>query len=252
VLDLQAQLDKEQKSYDSQAEFIKSIEGDVVEARRRAGLTDLQRSIEDFKTKQAQDAAEYQEQIAAYKKSYDEKRLIDQENYNQKQADYVKQWKEYVQQLLDETAQYKTKQKTIQEMLDEANASYKAIMDDQKKYTVETIGEEIKAYQQLASAIASVQSAQNMASLKTVTSNISLSGKRAEGGPVNAGGTYLVGENGPEIFSPSGSGMITPNNQLGGNVTYAPVFNISGGNPSEIRRIIDDYFRPLMINHKIS
>ena len=41
-------------------------------------------------------------------------------------------------------------------------------------------------------------------------------GGRAAGGPVNAGTTYLVGERGPELFTPSGSGMIIPNNRLGG------------------------------------
>jgi hypothetical protein len=41
-------------------------------------------------------------------------------------------------------------------------------------------------------------------------------GGRAAGGPVNAGTTYLVGERGPELFTPSGSGSIIPNNRLGG------------------------------------
>jgi phage-related minor tail protein len=36
------------------------------------------------------------------------------------------------------------------------------------------------------------------------------SGARADGGAVNAGGAYLVGERGPEIFRPSGSGMVEP------------------------------------------
>lgn len=39
---------------------------------------------------------------------------------------------------------------------------------------------------------------------------------KATGGPVSAGTTYLVGEKGPEIFTPSGSGNIIPNHQLGG------------------------------------
>lgn len=38
-----------------------------------------------------------------------------------------------------------------------------------------------------------------------------LDGQRANGGPVNAGGSYLVGERGPEIFTPSRSGSIIPN-----------------------------------------
>ena len=43
-------------------------------------------------------------------------------------------------------------------------------------------------------------------------------GKRAQGGPVSAGRSYVVGERGPEIFTPRGSGNITANNKLGGSV----------------------------------
>ena len=44
------------------------------------------------------------------------------------------------------------------------------------------------------------------------TINVSkIDGARAAGGPVKAGGSYLVGENGPELFSPNSSGNITPN-----------------------------------------
>lgn len=41
-------------------------------------------------------------------------------------------------------------------------------------------------------------------------------GFRADGGPVQAGKTYMTGERGPELFTPSVSGHITPNHQLGG------------------------------------
>ena len=37
---------------------------------------------------------------------------------------------------------------------------------------------------------------------------------RAMGGPVSAGSPYIVGERGPELFMPSGSGTIIPNNQM--------------------------------------
>lgn len=44
---------------------------------------------------------------------------------------------------------------------------------------------------------------------------------RAEGGPVRQGGSYLVGEEGPELFTPGRSGGITPNDKMGGGgVTY--------------------------------
>ncbi|MNM87653.1 Lambda phage tail tape-measure protein [compost metagenome] len=39
---------------------------------------------------------------------------------------------------------------------------------------------------------------------------------RAAGGPVNAGQPYIVGEVGPELFVPPGSGNIVPNSALGG------------------------------------
>ena len=41
-------------------------------------------------------------------------------------------------------------------------------------------------------------------------------GGRAAGGPVSAGTTYLVGEKGPELFTPSGSGTLSPNHAMGG------------------------------------
>lgn len=47
-------------------------------------------------------------------------------------------------------------------------------------------------------------------------------GARAMGGPVTAGASYLVGEKGPEIFTPSTSGNIIPNGGGGGS---APVIN---------------------------
>ncbi|WP_276716867.1 hypothetical protein [Pseudooceanicola nitratireducens] len=40
-------------------------------------------------------------------------------------------------------------------------------------------------------------------------------GFRADGGPVQAGKTYVTGERGPELFTPSTSGFITPNHELG-------------------------------------
>jgi hypothetical protein len=40
-------------------------------------------------------------------------------------------------------------------------------------------------------------------------------GKREMGGPVGPGQSFLVGEKGPEMFTPSSRGNIVPNNQLG-------------------------------------
>lgn len=48
-----------------------------------------------------------------------------------------------------------------------------------------------------------------------------IKGARAFGGPVMAGGSYLVGERGPEIFTPNTGGQIIPNNKLGGGSAAA-------------------------------
>jgi hypothetical protein len=56
---------------------------------------------------------------------------------------------------------------------------------------------------------------------------------RALGGPVMGGQTYMVGENGPELFTPAQSGSITRNDQLGGsgdmNVNFTIIANDTAG-----------------------
>ena len=47
--------------------------------------------------------------------------------------------------------------------------------------------------------------------------------RRENGGPVSKGRSYLVGERGPEMFTPSRSGRIVANNELGGTVVNVNV-----------------------------
>ena len=51
---------------------------------------------------------------------------------------------------------------------------------------------------------------------------------KADGGPVMKGGSYIVGERGPELFSPGVSGMITPNHALGGSTNITVNVDASG------------------------
>ena len=64
-------------------------------------------------------------------------------------------------------------------------------------------------------------------SLKTADKTV-VDGTKAAGGPVRGGGTYLVGERGPELFSPGVSGMITPNHALGGGTNVVVNVDASG------------------------
>lgn len=72
-------------------------------------------------------------------------------------------------------------------------------------------------------------------------------GGKAVGGPVGAGTTYLVGENGPELFTPGFSGNITPNNQLGAagqNVSVNIYGNISTANgPQDVKALAEQISR---------
>ena len=46
--------------------------------------------------------------------------------------------------------------------------------------------------------------------------SVDFGGKKAGGGPVSGGQSYLVGEKGPELFVPRSHGNIVPNNAMGG------------------------------------
>ena len=53
-------------------------------------------------------------------------------------------------------------------------------------------------------------------------------GGAADGGPIKGGKTYLVGERGPELFTPGVSGTVTPNHALGGSTSVVVNVDASG------------------------
>ena len=63
-------------------------------------------------------------------------------------------------------------------------------------------------------------------------------GARADGGPVTGGMAYLVGERGPEIVVPRGSGTVIPNDRIGGP-SISQTFNIDarGADASMVPRL---------------
>ena len=56
--------------------------------------------------------------------------------------------------------------------------------------------------------------------------------KRANGGPVSAGRSYVVGERGPELFTPRSSGMVTANDKIGGGTTNMVTVNVDASGSS--------------------
>jgi len=57
---------------------------------------------------------------------------------------------------------------------------------------------------------------------------VTMASFKANGGPVKGGNSYIVGERGPELFSPGVSGMITPNEMLGGSTNIVVNVDASG------------------------
>jgi hypothetical protein len=75
-----------------------------------------------------------------------------------------------------------------------------------------------------------------------------IAGARWSGGPVSGGSSYIVGERGPEIFTPSGSGMITAN---GAGGTTNVTVNVSGADPQAVVTALQKYVRnngPVPVN----
>lgn len=76
---------------------------------------------------------------------------------------------------------------------------------------------------------------------------------RAAGGPVNSNGSYIVGENGPELFTPDRYGSITRNSDVGGQPI---VINITGnsfmGKEGIAEEISQSIMKTLMQNTKLA
>lgn len=128
---------------------------------------------------------------------------------------------------------------TVKKAVEDNKEELAAIIDFSKKYLVPFFAGGLKfAIEGVAKAFALVlnivggivSGLQTMIDLgKKIGGTIGgvFGGGKAMGGPVNAGTTYLVGEQGPELFSPSTSGNIIPNNKLGGSGQTINI-NVSG------------------------
>ena len=95
----------------------------------------------------------------------------------------------------------------------------------------------------ISSAINGIQTLISLVSninLGSIAKRLNLfGGGRASGGSVMSGTSYLVGERGAELFTPSSNGTITPNSALGGGNTYNITVNGALDGKSVSRQIIE-------------
>jgi len=84
-----------------------------------------------------------------------------------------------------------------------------------------------------------------MKGLRALVEITSVDGARASGGPVGGGGSYLVGEKGPEIFTPAMSGFVSPVTRSGGRgatITISPTIIVRQATDAvdKIERMVKD------------
>lgn len=190
--DLQKQLDTEQAGLDAVTDFTKANQTAITEAKRRAGLTQLQRDVEDYQKRKALQTAEYNDKLASL-----QQQLADEINKQNQEIEL-----------------YKQRTTKIAEFTKAATDDYITASQSRVAQTKDEVNQEIQAFAALASAISAVRTAS--ASAVTTYSVPNFGGKREMGGPVQMKTSYLVGERGPEIFVPSQDGTIVPNHALGG------------------------------------
>ena len=129
----------------------------------------------------------------------------------------------------------------VKDALDDNKDSFKTLFDFMKTYVAPFLGGAMKiAIQAIGTALSVVINliADVIDGFKWIISNGKkvgdflgninpFGGGRASGGPVSMGKTYLVGERGPELFSPGSNGTIIPNHALKGGSSGGATINIS-------------------------
>ncbi len=182
-----------QKLYDKETKLTE-LKSELMTEETDARKTELNAQIKEIEKFLGDHKADYQ-QYSKELKAVREYNALDEiqqlkVDFALKQAELKKQ---YDEDLEDLKKQYKKRKKELEKHLDD-------IKDELKKFM----------------------------SSKTVKDATKLGVKvdvqaRAMGGPVEANSPYIVGEQGPELFVPKGSGSIVPNGKLGTNITI--VFN---------------------------
>lgn len=185
--------------------------------------------------------ARHDEELATYdlkeaEKALEEQRKLDAESQKARAA----RLKEELKQALKDNADVLESSKAIGSAMEDAMM---AMVDGTKSVK--------DAFKDMASAI--IKDLYRIYVVKKITGMITgaidsylapgvgeaqaaVAGVAANGGPVQAGQRYVVGERGPEMFTPNVSGTITPNSQMGGSgVTVVQNINISTGVQQTVR-----------------
>lgn len=195
----------------------------------------------------------YNELLTAQKKGADD--IVTKQESINKRLELTKGLGEEINDLKGKgTENLEEEAKKVKETMDE----YKTQLEEAKTKTEElqsgtaTVGTEWErvggVWTQVSSSMVSdvgkIESAldaaiKKMNELNSKSASTNTSGARASGGPVAGGNTYLVGERGPELFTPNSSGNITSNEGLRrserGNNVIDINLSLDGSNPITVQ-----------------
>ena len=216
-----------------QAMQLQSIERSI-EARKKVLFTSKEQELKD---KNAKDNSELiLRSIKAQNQFLQESLTLGtfQAEIEQKVRDLKQQQKAIGKDLSVDDEKAFRDQLKLQRALQKTNELYKSIANTVESGIVNAIEGAIQGTKTLGEVASSVFSQISRTLLQfgvnSLLSSIPGIGGlfRADGGPVKAGGSYIVGERGPELFTPRSSGNITPNHQLGGSTSVVVNVDASG------------------------
>lgn len=152
VTEAQAALDKEQAAYKAYIEQRKGLDNELAEARRRAALTDFQRSIEDINARRTEAEAEHTKKMEQFKAEIAEQEV----NLAREQIIFEAKRQEYL---------------ATQEAFTKFHDDYLAKITSMKTVTQATVDQMKTKLNEIVTLVAQIESARNKAGLQGLAQN---------------------------------------------------------------------------------
>ena len=239
--DLQSKLQTEQSSTNPNQDTITSLQKEIA---------DKQKILTDANNEQFTQNKQLQDDLVTLKRQSSESELqVAFEKFtaemNMKAIEHENEVKNIQEEINQKTAQltaYNLIQDTITAKLT-ANVKIREKATADEGVAVDGLNSKVTAlktsYDNAAAAAAKLYGA-GIGGISTSSFSISNSTPaRASGGPVASGQPYLVGEDGPEMFTPNVSGSITPNNKVSaGSSTVININNPTVRSDQDLNDII--------------
>jgi TP901 family phage tail tape measure protein len=201
--ELRDELNKRTAVLEENAELQKQLDDEINEARRRARMTDLERTIEDYK----KERKEIEKNLAEKRRQLNEEVRLEEEQ------------KGKVLRLKEE------KQERINEIIALGNQRFQDLADNRVKMTQDEVEKQIKWYNKLAEAIAKTEKAEKTKDLPD-KKQFHAGGYVRSGGEVHAG-EYVIPANMVNQYS----GLIKALEDVrGGNTSNSTTNNVTMNN----------------------